>query len=108
MPLKICSITLTNGTKAQLKPCMQRHTPSTSHRAELDQYPLLVKIEKRAIKFWQRLKTSEPASGHFRALKNQEVNIEESPLSQLVLRLQRDTNHTNMSNRKNRTLTTLT
>ena len=29
-------------------------------RAELGQYPLIIKIQKRAIKFWMHLKSSDP------------------------------------------------
>ena len=66
---------------------VQRKTPNNACRAELGQYPLLINIEKRAIKFWQHLNHSDPNSYHYKALKCQELSIEKSPLSQLVLRL---------------------
>ncbi len=52
-------------------------------------------IEKRAIKFWKHLKISDPNSYHFKALKKHEVNPEQSPLIQMVLKLQTQTNTTN-------------
>ncbi len=52
-------------------------------------------IDKRAIKFWKHLKMSDPNSYHFKALKNHEVNPEKSPLIQMVLKLQKQTNMTN-------------
>ncbi len=59
------------------------------------QYPLLMRIEKRAITFWKHLKMSDPNSYHFKALKNHDVNPEKSPLIQMVLKLQTQTNTTN-------------
>ncbi len=38
---------------------------------------------------------SDPNSYHFKALKNHEVNPEQSPLTQMVLKLQTQTNTTN-------------
>ncbi len=49
---------------------VQRNTPNNACRAELRQYPLMMHIEKRAIKFWKHLKMSDPNSYHFKALKN--------------------------------------
>ncbi len=74
---------------------VQRNTPSNACRAELGQYPLIMHIEKRAIKFWKHLKMSDPNSYHFKALKNHEVNPERSPLIQMILKLQTQTNTTN-------------
>ena len=76
---------------------MQRKIPNTACRAELGQYPLSLKIEKRTIKFWQHLQTSEPTSYHFKALKSQELTIEKRPLIQLVQRLHQDTPHERMN-----------
>ena len=70
---------------------VQRKTPNNACRAELGQYPLIINIEKRAIKFWKHLKMSDPKSYHYKALKSQEMNIEKSPLSQLVLMLNKPT-----------------
>ncbi|KAI2648214.1 RNA-directed DNA polymerase from mobile element jockey [Labeo rohita] len=70
---------------------VQRKTPNNGCRAELGQYPLILNIQKRALKFWKHLKTSDPSSYHYKALKHQEQNPTESPLLQLVLRL---TEHT--------------
>ncbi len=39
---------------------VQRKTPNNGCRAELGQYPLLLNIQTRAIKFWKHLKTSDP------------------------------------------------
>ena len=66
---------------------VQRKTPNNACRAELGQYPLIINIEKRAITFWKQLKVSDPKSYHYKALKSQEMNMEKSPLSQLVLML---------------------
>uniref|UniRef100_A0A671YR74 ribonuclease H n=1 Tax=Sparus aurata TaxID=8175 RepID=A0A671YR74_SPAAU len=66
---------------------VQRKTPNSACRAELGQFPLLLNIQKRSIKFWSHIKTSDPASYHYKALAYQELNIEGSPHSQLVLRL---------------------
>ena len=66
---------------------VQRKTPNNACRAELGQYPLIIDIQKRAVKFWQHLKMSDPHSLHYQALKCQELNIGRSPLTQLVLRL---------------------
>ncbi len=66
---------------------VQRKTPNNGCRAELGQYPLLLNIQKRAIKFWKHLKTSDPNTYHYKALKHQELSVSKSPLCQLVLRL---------------------
>jgi len=66
---------------------VQRNTPNNGCRAELGQFPLLIRIQKRAIKFYQHLKASEPSSYHYKALQCQEESKERSPLSQLVHRL---------------------
>ncbi len=74
---------------------VQKNTPNNACRAELGQYPLLMHIEKWAIKFWKHLKMSDPNSYHFKALKNHEVNLEKSPLIQMFLKLQTQTKMTN-------------
>ena len=66
---------------------VQRKTVNNACRAELGQYPLLIKIQKRAIKFWKHLKNSDPHSYHYKALQCQELSPQKSPLTQLVLRL---------------------
>lgn len=66
---------------------VHRNTPNNGCRAELGQFPLLIRIHKRAIKFYKHLKTSDPNSYHYKALQCQEERLEKSPLSQLVLRL---------------------
>lgn len=45
------------------------------------------KHSKRALKFWKHLKTSDPSTYHYKALKHQELHLRKSPLLQLVLRL---------------------
>ncbi len=75
---------------------VQRKTPNNGCRAELGQYPLLLNIQKRAIKFWKHLKTSDPNTYHYKALKHQELSVSKSPLCQLVLRLT-DLTHTEIS-----------
>lgn len=66
---------------------VHRNTPNNGCRAELGQFPLLIRIQKRAIKFYKHLKTSDPNSYHYKALQCQEESMEKSPLSQLVLSL---------------------
>ncbi len=56
-----------------------------------------MRIDKRAIKFWKHLKMRDPNSYHFKALKNHEVNPEKSPLIQMVLKLQAQTQLTTSS-----------
>ncbi len=75
---------------------VQRKTPNNGCRAELGQYPLLLNIQKRAIKFWKHLKRSDPNTYHYKALKHQELSVSKSPLCQLVLRLT-DLTHTELS-----------
>ena len=69
------------------KSILQVHRTTTNNacRAELRQYPLLLKIQKRSIKYWLHLKQSDPHSFQHKALQSQEMN--RSPLTQLVLRL---------------------
>ncbi len=57
------------------------------------QYPLLMRIEKRAITFWKHLKMSDPNSYNFKALNKK--SLEQSPLIQMILMLQTQTNMTN-------------
>uniref|UniRef100_A0A0E9XK31 Uncharacterized protein n=1 Tax=Anguilla anguilla TaxID=7936 RepID=A0A0E9XK31_ANGAN len=66
---------------------VQRKTTSNACRAELGQYPLIQKIQKRAINFWTHLKLSDPLSYHYQALQCQEMRSNRNPLTQLVLRL---------------------
>lgn len=39
---------------------VHRHTTNNAGRAELGKYPLIMKIEKRAIKLWNHVKLSDP------------------------------------------------
>ncbi len=66
---------------------VNRATPNNSCRAELGQYPLLINIQKRAVKFHQHLKCSDPSSYQAEALQWQEQNLQKSALLQLVLKL---------------------
>ena len=66
---------------------VQRKTPTNACRAELGRFPLIIPIQKRALKFWQHLKFSNPNSLQYKALKTQELSPKPSPLRQLVLRL---------------------
>lgn len=61
----------------------QRKTPNNACRAELGRYPLIIKIQKRAFKFYNHLKDSDPDMLQNKALTHRE-NLERSPLSQLV------------------------
>src|SRR4029434_8635499 len=86
-----------NGDNNQLKPryaefCkiilrVQRSSHNNACRAELGQYPLLLKIQKRALNFWNHIKTSDPLFFSYKALCCQELNPQRSPLCLLVLRL---------------------
>ena len=66
---------------------VQRKTPNNACRAELGRFPLLLNIQKRAITFWTHLNLSQKDTLHFKALKNQELNPENSALSQLMVTL---------------------
>ncbi len=66
---------------------VNRATPNNSCRAELGQYPLLINIQKRAVKFQQHLKCSDPSFYQAEALLWQEQNLQKSALLQLVLKL---------------------
>ena len=66
---------------------VHRHTANNACRAELGQYPLIIKIQKRAIKFHKHLQSSDPDSYQYKALQCQELNKDRSPLCQLVLKL---------------------
>ncbi len=66
---------------------VQIKTPNNQCRVESGQYPLLLNIQKRAIKFWNHQKISDPNTYHYKALKHQELSVSKSPLCQLVLRL---------------------
>ena len=74
---------------------VQRKTTNNACRAELGQYPLIIKTQKRAIKLWNHLKYSDPLSYHYQALQCQELSKEKSRLIQLVLGLSSQTCSTN-------------
>ncbi len=63
---------------------MHRHTTNNACRAELGKYPLIIKIQKRAIKFWKHLKLSDPQSYHYKALQYQEMSKESKPFLHLI------------------------
>ena len=65
---------------------VQRKTTNNACRAELGEYPLLIKINQRAINFWTHLKLSDPLSYKYQALQYQELSSRD-PLTQLTLRL---------------------
>ena len=48
---------------------------------------LIIKIQKRAIKSYNHLKGSDSQTFYNNALTYREINLENSPLSQLMLRL---------------------
>lgn len=66
---------------------VQRNTPTNACRAELGRFPVIMKIQKRSLKFWLHLNSSPNSSLQFKALQTQELSPETSPLSQLVLDL---------------------
>ena len=78
-----------NGTKIQLKYCMQsfarllqvqRKTPNNACRAELGQYPLLIRIEKKSHQILQPSKNKWPQNipSHSSTMSRDETR-EESP-----------------------------
>ena len=66
---------------------VHRHTANNACRAELGQYPLIIKIQRRAIKFYKHLQSSDPHSYQYKALQCHELNKDQSPLCQLLLKL---------------------
>ena len=66
---------------------MQRKTSNNAHRAELGRYRLIIKIQKRAVKFYNHLKGCDSQTFHNKAITYREMNLEKSPLSKLVLGL---------------------
>ena len=58
-----------------LKSILKVHRCATNNacRAEWGQYPLIIKIQKSAIKFWKHLKSSDPHSYHYKDLQYQET-----------------------------------
>ncbi len=63
---------------------VHQHTTNTACRAELGKYPIIIKIQKRAIQFWKHLKLSDPQSYHYKALQYQEMSKESKPFFQLI------------------------
>ena len=61
----------------------QRKTTNNACRAELGRYPLIIKVKKRALKFYNHLKESNPDTLHNIALKHSD-NLQGCPLSQLA------------------------
>ena len=85
-----------NGTNTKLRlctqnsakiSCVQRRTPNNACRAELGWYPLIIKIQKRAVKFYNHLKGSDFQTFHNKAITNREMDLEKSPLNKQVLGL---------------------
>jgi hypothetical protein len=67
---------------------VKRKTPNNACRAELDRYPLIIKIQNRAIKLYNHLKGSNSQIFHNnKAITYRKMNLEKSPLSKLVLGL---------------------
>ena len=86
-----------NGTNTKLRLCtqnsaknilhVQRNTPNNACRAELDRYPIMIKIQKRSVKFYNHLKGGDSQTFHNKAITYREMNLEKSPLCKLVLGL---------------------
>jgi hypothetical protein len=49
--------------------------------------PIIIKIQKRDVKFYNHLKGSESQTFHYKAITYREINLENSPLSKLDLGL---------------------
>ena len=47
---------------------VQRKTPNNARRAELGRYPLIIKIQKGAVKFYSHLKGSDSQTFHNKAI----------------------------------------
>ena len=82
---------------------VQRKIPNNACRAELGRFPLLLNIQKRAITFWTHLNLSQKDTLHFKALKTQELNPENSALSQLMVKLTNEAPISTGSKQLNRT-----
>jgi hypothetical protein len=65
---------------------------NNAYKRELGRYLLIIKIQKRAVKFYKHLKESGPQTVHNKAITYREMNLEKSPLSKLVLELFTNTN----------------
>jgi hypothetical protein len=65
--------------------CVQCKIPNNAYRAELGQYPLIIKIQKRDVKFYNHRKGSDSQTFHNKAITYREMNLEKSLLSKLVL-----------------------
>ncbi len=61
--------------------------PNNACRAELGLYPLIITIQKRAIKFHAHLKNSDKQTLHHKALNYQELTPERNTLGHLILEL---------------------
>ena len=55
--------------------------------AELGRYLLIIKIQKRAVQFYNHLKGSDSQNFHNKAITYREIKLEEIPLCKLVLGL---------------------
>ena len=64
----------------------QRKTPNNACRAELGRFPLIIKIKKRALKFYNHLKESDQDALHNKALTHSET-LERCPLTKLAQEL---------------------
>ena len=64
--------------------CVHRKTPNIACRTELGRYPLIIKIQKRDIKFYNHLKGSDSQTFHNKAITYREMNLEKSPQCKLV------------------------
>ena len=67
--------------------CVQLKTQNNACRAELGRFPLMIKIQKRAIRFFQPPKKEVTLKSSITKPSPTEMNLEKSPLSQLVLGL---------------------
>ena len=56
----------------------------------------MIKIQKRAVKFYNHLKGSDSQTLHNKAITYREMNLEKSPLSKLVLGLCSQTHPTEL------------
>ena len=73
---------------------VHRNAPNNACRAELGRFPLLLPIQKRAVKFWVHLNQADPHCYQHKALKSNQLDPESDPLEQLAKKKQIFTQHT--------------
>ena len=73
---------------------VHRNAPNKACRAELGRFPLLLPIQKRAVKLWVHLNRADPHCYQHKALKRNQLHPESDPLEQLPKKNHIFTQHT--------------